>query len=83
MVLNINIYTHLEIWLLWKTEWIKTGTILANNTGYNHRQYYLLGTLVICVHRLLNNLVWLFSPKPTVPSINTCLSCLLKCAERW
>lgn len=51
MVLNINIYTHLEIWLLWKTEWIKTGIILANNTGYNHWQYYLLGTLVICVHR--------------------------------
>lgn len=51
MVLNINIYTDLDIWLLWKSEWIETDIILAKKSSYNNWQYYLLGTLVICVHR--------------------------------
>lgn len=36
MVLNawsINIYTHLEIWLVRKTESIEAGTVLANKAA--------------------------------------------------
>lgn len=39
MVLNaqsINIYTHLEVWLVWKTESIEADTVLANKASYNH-----------------------------------------------
>lgn len=39
MVLNaqsINIYTHLEVWLIWKTESIEADTVLANKASYNH-----------------------------------------------
>lgn len=37
MVLNANsnIYTHLEIWLIWKTESIEADTVLANKASYN------------------------------------------------
>lgn len=33
MVLNINIYTHLEIGLLGKSKWIETDTILYLQTS--------------------------------------------------
>lgn len=37
MVLNANsnIYTHLEIWLIWKTESVEADTVLANKASYN------------------------------------------------
>lgn len=60
---NCTIYTHLEIWLVWKTESTEVDTILANKVSYNPWQLYLLSILVICVHRkvLLNDLDLFFS----------------------
>lgn len=56
MVLNANIDTCLETWLVWKTESVEADTVLANNASYSHRQLNPLGILVTCVHRkvLLN-----------------------------
>lgn len=51
VVLNANIDSCLESWLVWKTESVEADTVLANNASYNHWQLSPLGVLVTCVHR--------------------------------
>lgn len=62
-----NIYTCLEIWLVWTSKSVEPDTVLANNASYSNWQLDLFSVLVLHVCRkLLLNLLPIFFFKPTL-----------------
>lgn len=75
-----NIYTCLEIWLVWTSKSVEPDTVLANNASYSNWQLDLFSVLVLHVCRkLLLNLPFFFFLN--LPYINTGLNYIIKCGE--